>query len=99
MLTSATTSGGMTPVQGTLAAAPNTTYRIEFFLSRILVAGEGQAFLGALTAPTNASGTAALSFSGSTALPKRQLQSPPPPRIGRATHPNSRPCCQCRDGV
>ena len=61
VLTSATPSGGMTNVSGTLSAFPNTTYRIEFFGNDpdpLGLPAEGQVFLGFANVTTNLSGVA-----------------------------------------
>ena len=55
VLTSATNSGGVTTIQGTLNSTPNTTFRLEFFANTACDAsgnGEGQFDRGALASVT-----------------------------------------------
>ncbi len=59
-LTSATGSGANIQVQGTLASAASTAFRLEFFRSQSCSNGAGEAFLGATTQSTDGSGN--LSF-------------------------------------
>lgn len=65
VLTSAVTGGGTgVTVAGTLDSAPSTDFRVEFFANTACDPsgnGEGETFLGAATATTNGSGTAAFS--------------------------------------
>jgi hypothetical protein len=64
VLTAATEGSGRTNVAGTLKAAPNSTYRIEFFANNHDPAGgiaEGQQFLGFVNATTDGSGNASFS--------------------------------------
>ncbi|QJW96678.1 beta strand repeat-containing protein [Frigoriglobus tundricola] len=49
-------------VTGTLTAAANTTYRIEFFASSRAPTGQGQTSLGYMTVTTGASGVAPFTF-------------------------------------
>lgn len=59
-----TTGAGSTNAQGTLNSAPNASYVIELFANNSCdpsAHGEGQVFLGATTANTDASGNAAFS--------------------------------------
>jgi uncharacterized repeat protein (TIGR01451 family) len=61
LLTSATTAGGVTTVQGTLNSTAGTTFRIELFSNPACDAsgnGEGQTFAGAINVTTDASGNA-----------------------------------------
>jgi hypothetical protein len=60
VLTGASSSGNVT-VLGTLNAAPNTTFRIEFF-ANAAGTGQGQTYLGSLSVTTDANGNAALNF-------------------------------------
>jgi uncharacterized protein (TIGR03437 family) len=63
VLTSATSSGGNTTIQGTLNSTANTAFRLEFFSNPSCDAsgyGEGQVFLGFANVTTNASGDAAI---------------------------------------
>jgi hypothetical protein len=64
VLTSAILSNGTTTVQGTLTAAPNTTYTIEFFANNTCDPsgfGQGQFFLGFITVTTDGTGKATFS--------------------------------------
>lgn len=68
-LTSATSSGGVTTIRGTLNSRANTTYRIEFFSSPTSDAtgfGEGARFLGFVSVRTNSTGNA--SFTATLAI-------------------------------
>jgi len=65
VLTTALDSGSSTTVSGTLSAAINTTFRIEFF-SNPTGTSQGETFLGFLDVTTNASGLASFSFSPSS---------------------------------
>jgi hypothetical protein len=61
VLTSVTTSGGMTTINGRLNSAKNTMYRIEFFANDSLDStgyGEGQIYLGFVNKMTDGSGDA-----------------------------------------
>ncbi|HST52114.1 MAG TPA: FG-GAP-like repeat-containing protein [Pyrinomonadaceae bacterium] len=63
VITSATSGGGNTSIQGTLNSAPSATFRIEFFVTATCDAsgnGEGQAFLGTSSVTTDASGNATI---------------------------------------
>jgi hypothetical protein len=62
VLSSASSSGGSTTIQGSLNSRPNTTYRLEFFSSAACDPsghGEGQTFLAATSVTTDGSGNAA----------------------------------------
>jgi hypothetical protein len=64
VLSSAVLSSGTTTVQGTLTAAPNTTYTVEFFANTVCDPsgfGEGQTFLGSITVTTDNTGSATFS--------------------------------------
>src|SRR5207248_11730537 len=64
VLTSVTSSGGMTTIAGRLNSTANTTFRIEFFANDSIDPsgyGEGQIFLGFVNTTTNASGDATFS--------------------------------------
>jgi hypothetical protein len=64
VLTTATQGVGGTLITGTLKAAPNTTYRIEFFANNRDPIGaivEGQLFFGFLNVTTDANGNATFS--------------------------------------
>lgn len=59
VLTSVTTGGGTTAIQGSLNSLPNTQYRLEFFSNakpHPSFAGDGQTFLGAKNVTTDANG-------------------------------------------
>jgi hypothetical protein len=61
VLTSVTSSGGSTTVQGTLNSQANTTYRLEFFSNPscdFSGHGEGKTFLGSHNVTTNGTGNA-----------------------------------------
>jgi len=58
-------TNGTITLQGSLASRPNATFTIEFFASHALNAagfGEGEAYIGAATVTTDASGNATFSF-------------------------------------
>jgi hypothetical protein len=62
VLTSASSGGGNTTINGSLNSAASTTFRIEFFASAAAdptTFGEGQTFLGFKVVTTNGSGNAA----------------------------------------
>jgi hypothetical protein len=64
VLTSAVNSGGSTLVAGTLTAAPNTTYQVQFFSDPAADpsgSGQGETYLVTVTLTTNGSGVAAFS--------------------------------------
>src|SRR5262249_32747666 len=59
VLTTVSSSGGMTNIAGTLNSAPNTNYRLEFFANDAIDPtgyGEGQTFIGFKNVTTNARG-------------------------------------------
>jgi len=59
VITSASSGGGNTNIQGTLNSAQNTTFRVEFFSTATCDAsghGEGQTFIGSTNAMTDGSG-------------------------------------------
>jgi hypothetical protein len=61
VLTSVTSSGGMTTISGTLKGASNSNFRVEFFASDIDPLGlptEGQQFLGFVNTTTDSNGNA-----------------------------------------
>jgi titin len=61
MLTSASSSGGFLTFQGTLTAAPLTTYTLEFFANTTADPsgfGQGERFIGFITVTTDANGNA-----------------------------------------
>ena len=60
VLTSVSSSGGTTTINGTLNSTPNTTFRIEFFANDMLDPsgnGEGQIFLGSTSVMTDGAAT------------------------------------------
>src|SRR5262249_14598745 len=70
VLTSATSGGGVTTVQGTLTGRPNTPFTLELFANPVCDPpgfGEGERFLGSLTVTTDADGMA--SFTLALAIP------------------------------
>lgn len=69
-------TGGSTTAQGRLNSTPNTSYDIELFANNgcdISGQGEGQFFLGATTANTDANGNATFSATFPTALAPGQV--------------------------
>lgn len=69
VLTSAVSNGGVLTVVGTLDGAPGTTFSVELFSNSACDPsgyGEGQSFLGALSATTGAAGHASFQASVST---------------------------------
>ena len=61
VLTSASTSGAMTTIEGTLNSTPNTTFAIEFFSNSDCDPtgfGEGETYIGSATVATNGAGDA-----------------------------------------
>jgi hypothetical protein len=69
VITAATSShvAHLAVVSGTISSAPNTTFRIEVFVSPAAHAsgyGEGQAMLSATTVTTNAGGSASFAVGG-----------------------------------
>jgi len=70
VLTSVTSSGGMTTISGTLKSASNSTFRVEFFASDVDPLGlptEGQQFLGFVNTTTDINGNA--SFNATLNVP------------------------------
>ena len=99
MLTSATSTGGTTTVVGTLASLADRDYTIELFANDALDPtgyGEGQTYLGSVTAHTGADGMATFStsiaqdlagkFLTSTATTPNPGLTPPDPAV---TEPGS----------
>ncbi|MET0646923.1 MAG: Calx-beta domain-containing protein, partial [Pyrinomonadaceae bacterium] len=71
VLTSASSSGGSTHVEGTLNSTPNTQFRVDFYSNLACDAsgnGEGARHFGSTTVTTNASGDANISVDISQAL-------------------------------
>ncbi len=76
VLTSVVPGVSTTAITGTLAAAPSTTYRIEFFDNNpdpLGLPAEGQRFLGFVNATTNTSGNATFSSSFNVVVANAQL--------------------------
>jgi hypothetical protein len=74
-LTSAVTANGTTTVLGTIDGAPRTSYQVQFFSSPSADAsgyGEGQVYLGQISATTGADGLASIVFNPPTAVPTGQ---------------------------
>jgi CSLREA domain-containing protein len=70
-LTSVTTGGAGTTVQGTLDTEANKAYRLEFFANSACDAsgnGEGQTLLGSRNVKTTASGNTSFTFTSPTAI-------------------------------
>jgi CSLREA domain-containing protein len=70
-LTSVTTAGAGTTVQGTLDTEANKAYRLEFFANSACDAsgnGEGQTFLGSKNVKTTASGNTSFTFTSATVI-------------------------------
>lgn len=75
-LTSATTFGGTTTIQGTLDSNPVSTFRIEFFASAscdLSGNGQGKTFLGAANVSTNGACTANITATVGVAVPTGQV--------------------------
>jgi titin len=61
VITTVSTGGGVTTIQGTLTSAPNTSFGLDFFANDACDPsgfGEGQFYIGSATATTNSGGTA-----------------------------------------
>jgi len=72
-LTSATVSGSLTTIKGTLSSKANTTYYVEFFANPVCDPsgyGEARFYVGNGQVATNASGTGSFSFVFNGALPR-----------------------------
>jgi titin len=70
VLTSVSSSGGSTAIQGTLNSTPNTTFTLEFFANAAADPsgfGEGQTFIGSTTVTTD--GNCNASFAFTTLIP------------------------------
>lgn len=71
VLTNITIGAGDVTIDGTLAAAPDTTYEMEFFMSDESdpsLHGEGQTFIGAANATTDGNGNATFSHAFSASV-------------------------------
>jgi titin len=78
VLTSGTSSGGSTVIQGTLDAAPLTQYTLEFFANTTCNPsgfGEGEQFVGSALVTTDASGHASFSVTFTVVVPPGQFLS------------------------
>ena len=76
VLTSATSAGGDTTVGGTLNSTPNSSFRIEFFVSPSTGPGgfgQGQTFIGSTTVATDGSGNASFMVNTGAATPTGQF--------------------------
>src|SRR5262249_54975732 len=76
VLTSATSGGGSTTVQGTLASTPNMTFTLEFFSNQVCNPsgfGEGEKYLGSAMVTTNASGAATFTVTLGVGVPAGQF--------------------------
>jgi titin len=76
VLTSATAGGGTVTVTGTLAAAPTTTYALDFFANTVCDPsgfGEGERYLGSAAETTNATGTVAFTVTLNGSVPAGQF--------------------------
>jgi hypothetical protein len=74
-LTSAVTTGSSITIHGTLTAAANTSYALDFFASPTANAsgfGEGQQLLGSATETTNGSGTVNFTLTFAASVPAGQ---------------------------
>jgi hypothetical protein len=76
VITSATSGGGTTTVQGTLNSEANKTYRLEFFSNHecdqepeVFLHGEGETFIGSRNVTTDGGGDASFTFTAGTATP------------------------------
>jgi hypothetical protein len=72
VLTSAVSSSTGTTIQGSLTAAPSTTYTLEFFSNTTCApdgSGQGAVYLGSLTVTTDASGQATFTATVATVVP------------------------------
>ena len=78
-------SAGSTIIQGTLGSAPNTTYRLEFFINSICPAlfGEAEVFLGSTDVTTGPTGTASFTATFTTNVPADRVST------ATATDPNN----------
>ena len=95
VLTSATSAGGTTTVQGSIDTTANTAVTIEFFSSPTLDAGgnaEGQTFLGSTTVTTGAGGRPPSPRPAFPLWPPGSSSRPPPPcgSAARTTRPATR---------
>lgn len=75
-LTSATTSGGSTIIQGKLNSTPNTSFTLEFFSNTVCDPsnhGEGEKFLGSTTVTTDGIGNACYTVGLSTTVTEGQF--------------------------
>lgn len=75
-LTSATSSGGSTTIQGTLNSTANTTFRVEFFANTECDPsgyGEGERFIGFTNVTTDGNGDASFNVTLPTDVPTGQF--------------------------
>lgn len=76
VLTSATSNGSTTTIQGTLNSTANTTFRVELFSNSTLDSssyGEGEKYLGFQNVTTNNSGNASFTLDLPTSVPSGQF--------------------------
>jgi DNA/RNA endonuclease YhcR with UshA esterase domain len=76
VLTSAQVSGNITTITGSLRSKANATYTIDFYANRQANPtgyGEGETYLGSITAMTDAQGQATLNFSAPANLDGQQI--------------------------
>ncbi len=76
VITSATTSGGTTTIEGTLNSIPNGSFTLQFFASPAPDPsgfGEGKTFLGQTNVTVNAAGNALFNFTTATPLAGGQV--------------------------
>jgi hypothetical protein len=76
VVTSATSNGSTTTIQGTLNSTPNATFTLEFFSNNACDAsgyGEGQTFLGTTPVTTGADGNASFNVTFSMSLTATQV--------------------------
>ena len=72
LLTAVTSDGSSTTIEGTLTAAPDSTFTIEFFSDANLDNPEGAQFLGSVTVTTDDDGNASFSVTLSVGLDSGQ---------------------------
>jgi VCBS repeat-containing protein len=76
VLTSASSSGGSTTIQGTLNSTANTTFSLEFFSNAACDPsgnGEGETFIGSTTVITDGSGNTSFNVTFPITLPSGRL--------------------------
>src|SRR5207237_1479755 len=73
VITSVSTTGNQSTIQGTLSGAAGAQYLIEFFSTASSAAGQGQVSQGFALVTTNGAGSASFAFQTATALPSGML--------------------------